>query len=71
MTLNGKRDNFTRSDFEQGAKAALLKRGRATRIIDEVQTAVRSWPAFAAAANVPPEWQAKIQQTHRLGFLAE
>lgn len=68
MTLNGKRDNFTRGDFEQGAKSALLKRGRATSIIDEVQAAVRSWPAFATEAKVPPEWQAKIQQAQRLVF---
>jgi serine/threonine-protein kinase HipA len=71
MTLNGKRDNFTRSDFAQSAKAALLKRGRAAKIIDEVQAAVRSWPAFAAVANVAPAWQKKIQQTHRLVFLTE
>jgi serine/threonine-protein kinase HipA len=66
MTLNGKRDNFTRGDFEQCAKAALLKRGRAVKIIDEVQAAVRSWPTFAAEANVATEWRVKIQRAHRL-----
>lgn len=66
MTLNGKRDNFTRDDFEQCAKAALLKRGRAVKIIDEVQTAVRNWQTFAAEANVTPEWRTKIQRAHRL-----
>jgi len=66
MTLNGKRDNFTREDFEQSAKAALLKRGRAVKIIDEVQAAVRNWQTFAAEAKVAPQWRAKIQRAHRL-----
>ena len=39
MTLNGKRDEFTLGDFEACAKGALMKRGRASTIIDEVQAA--------------------------------
>ena len=36
MTLNGKRDGFTLSDFVAGEKVGLMKRGRATAILDEV-----------------------------------
>lgn len=68
MTLNGKRDGFTREDFEACAKSALMKRGRAATIIAEVQAAVARWPEYAAAARIPDEWQNKIQKTHRLTF---
>ena len=68
MTLNGKRDGFTREDFVQCARSALMKRGRATTILEEVQTAVNRWPEFAAAAGVPDEWRDKVQRAHRLTF---
>jgi hypothetical protein len=44
------------------------KRGRAATILEEVQTAVKRWPEFTAAARVPDEWRDKIQKTHRLTF---
>ena len=68
MTLNGKRDGFTREDFVQCARSALMKRGRAATILEQVQTAVNRWPEFAAEAGVPDEWRDKIQKTHRLTF---
>lgn len=68
MTLNGKRDGFTLADFEQCAKSALMKRGRAAAILEEVQAAVNRWPEFAAEARLPDEWRDKIQKTHRLTF---
>jgi serine/threonine-protein kinase HipA len=70
MTLNGKRDGFTRADFEACAKAALMKRGRAATIVGEVQAAVARWPEFAATAKLSDEWQDKIQKIHRLEFPA-
>jgi serine/threonine-protein kinase HipA len=69
MTLNGKRDGFTREDFEACAKSAVMKRGRAAKIIGEVQAAVKRWPEFAAEARLADEWRDKIQKTHRLSFL--
>ena len=69
MTLNGKRDGFTLADFGACAKTALMKRGRAATIIEEVQAAVKRWPEFAAAAKLADEWRDKIQTTHRLSFL--
>jgi len=70
MMLNGKRDGFTTADLEACAKAALMKRGRATTIIGEVQAAVKRWPEFAAAAKLPDKWRNKIRNTHRLSFPA-
>ena len=70
MTMNGKRDSFTRKDFETFAKTAMMKRGRAAAMIDEVQAVVKEWPVFAAAANVGEQWREKIWITHRLTFPA-
>lgn len=68
MTLNGKRDEFTMADFDACAKSALMKRGRARTIIEEVSAAVARWPEFATEARVADEWQEKIQKSHRLSF---
>jgi serine/threonine-protein kinase HipA len=62
MTVNGKRDGFTLADFEACAKAALMKRGRALAILDEVVEAVRRRPQFAAEAKLTDEWRDRIQQ---------
>ena len=66
MTMNGKRDGFTHKDFVACAKTAMMKRGRAATILDEVQVAVREWPAFAAAADVGYAWRDQIREAHRL-----
>ncbi len=68
MTMNGKRDGFTREDFEACAKSALMKRGRAAAILEEVQTAVMRWAEFAAAAGVADEWREAIRRSHRQSF---
>lgn len=68
MTINGKRDGFTWVDFEECAKAALLKRGRAKAILGEVMEAVRRWPEFAAQARLDDAWREAIGKTHRLDF---
>jgi serine/threonine-protein kinase HipA len=68
MTLNGKREGFTTDDFEACAKSALMKRGRAKAIIDEVREAVARWPEFAAQAALADESREQIQKTHSLSF---
>jgi serine/threonine-protein kinase HipA len=68
MTLNGKRDGFRRGDFEACAKSALMKRGRAAKIVEEVTAAVKRWPEFAAKAKLSEQWLRKIQKQHRLDF---
>jgi serine/threonine-protein kinase HipA len=70
MTMNGKRDGFTLADFNACARTASMKRGRAASIVDEVQVAVRRWPAFAKQARVAAAWREHIQKCHRLSFAA-
>ncbi len=66
MTLNGKRDGFTLNDFQICAKSALLKRGRAEAILEEVRAAVVKWPDHADQADVPAAWRTQIQRNFRL-----
>ncbi len=71
MTVNGKRDNFTRADFDACARSAVMKRGRAETILDEVREAVGRWREFAAQAKVSERDSDRIERTHRLRFPAE
>ncbi|PIZ21349.1 MAG: toxin HipA [Comamonadaceae bacterium CG_4_9_14_0_8_um_filter_57_21] len=66
MTLNGKRDNFTLEDFNACAKSASMKRGRAAKIVAEVQATVSEWKSFAETAGVPDAVREKIQRTLNL-----
>jgi len=69
MSVNGKRDQFTRADLLAVARSAQLKRGRAEAIAEEVITAVRDWPRFATEADVPEDSTRQIQASHRLNLL--
>lgn len=66
MTMNGKRDNFTLEDFNACAKTASMKRGRAAKILAEVQATVSKWPSFAEEVGVPGDVRDKIQRTLNL-----
>jgi serine/threonine-protein kinase HipA len=66
MTMNGKRGNFTMEDFKACAKSASMKRGRAAKIVAEVQATVSKWRSFAEKAGVPGEVRDKIQRTFNL-----
>ena len=66
MTLNGKRDGFKLSDFEACAEVALLKRGEAKRIIQDVQRVVSQWRDCADEVGVDPQQRDGIQETLRL-----
>ncbi len=68
MTLNGKQDNFTMVDFRECAKSAMMKRGRAEKIVNEVREAVAKWPSYAEEAQVSEAWSEKIHRNLRLSF---
>ena len=69
MTVNGKRDQFTRADLLAAGRSAQLKRGRTEAIVEEVIAAVRDWPRTAAEAGVPDDRYREIQASHRLDLL--
>jgi serine/threonine-protein kinase HipA len=66
MSLNGKRDDFTLEDLRSCAHTALMKRGRAEAIFEEVRSAVLRWPEFANEAKVPDRWAEGIGRVHRV-----
>jgi len=68
MTMNGKRDGFTLADFRACGKSALMKRGRAEAIVEEVRAAVAKWPDYAEQAQVMIDWREQIQRSLRLKF---
>jgi len=67
MTMNGKKDHFTIEDFDICSKAALLKRGLARQIIQDVDAVVSSWPDYADKAKVDPERRDQIRGVLRVG----
>jgi len=68
MSVNGKRDGFTRDDLVTCARNAGLKRGRAVTLLEEVLAAVRGWRDQAALAGVPGRDAAKIASAFRLDW---
>lgn len=66
MTMNGKQEYFSLEDFKQCAKVALMKRGRAKTIVQEVTETVSRWPIFANEAEIPQKQRSEVQQAHRL-----
>lgn len=68
MSVNGKRDGFTLEDFRACAKSALMKRGRAETIVEEVRAAVAQWPDYAVKAGVAEDWRVQIQGNLRLSL---
>ncbi|HBR18743.1 MAG TPA: toxin HipA [Phycisphaerales bacterium] len=66
MTVNGKRDNFTLDDFLACGKSALLKRGQAKAILNEVRQVISCWTDYADHAGVNSNQRDKIHKTLRL-----
>lgn len=69
MTLNGKRDDFTRRDIAQLATAADLTEREGLAILDHVRDVVREWPSFAAASGVDQRTTDAIERQLRVRSL--
>lgn len=65
MSMNGQRDQFTLNDFRECAKTALMKRGRADAIIEQVQKATDLWPEVAGEIQIPEDTIHNIYKTFR------
>lgn len=68
MSVNGRRDDFTRADLEACAATASINAARARAIIDEVVTTVADWPRFAEAAEVDEAMRASIDPSLRINL---
>ncbi|MGJ8676906.1 MAG: type II toxin-antitoxin system HipA family toxin [Akkermansiaceae bacterium] len=69
MSMNGKTDDFTLEDFELCAKTALMKRGRAKTILEEVTETVSQWTTFAQEAGVQSQWTKEANKALRLDLV--
>jgi serine/threonine-protein kinase HipA len=66
MSMNGRREGFTRADFGACADTVGMSRRRALAILAEVQEAVAQWPEFAAQAGVEADRAKAIARAQRL-----
>jgi len=66
MTMNGKRDHFTKEDLITLAESISLSKPEA--IINEVITAVEKWPEFARQTGVKPDVMSDISKHLRTNF---
>jgi len=66
MSLNNKRDNFSREDFRAVERTASMKRGRADEILDEVCEAVARWREYAEQAGVDHVLEDEVNRYHRI-----
>ena len=67
MSINGKRDHFTRQDLIDVAQNNDLKNPE--NVIADVIKAVEQWPAFAADAGVSDQKTNAISKDHRLALV--
>jgi len=65
MSLNGKRDDFTRADLLAAARSANIKPPLAGEILAQVENAVRQWKDFALQAEVSNAQHQAIARTLR------
>jgi len=66
MSINGKRDQFTRDDLITVGESISLSKSEG--IIHDVMAAVERWPEFAKQAGVKQKIVLEIQKHHRLNF---
>lgn len=64
MSINGKRDHFTRDDLITVGESISIS--RPGELIDEVAAAVSKWPEFAQASGIGSGLIAEIARNHRL-----
>jgi serine/threonine-protein kinase HipA len=66
MSINGKRDHFTRQDLIDVAQNSDLK--NPNNVIEEVTAAVKHWPTYANEADVGSQKIEAIAKDHRLAL---
>lgn len=69
MSIDGKRDNFSKENLVALAAVGGLKKRKAIEIAQEVNQAVANWPQHAAAAGIDPQRSAAIARSFRNAIL--
>ena len=65
MTMNGKTDNYTKTDLEVCASRMNIGKRRMEKILEEVETAVLKWQVFAESAKIREEIYNEIEKNLR------
>lgn len=65
MSLNGKCDEFERSDFSALAQRFNIPRSREKMMVNEVSESVRNWQKYAEGVGIPNEQIKNRQKYHR------
>ena len=68
MSLNGKRDGFSREDIATFATSVDLTETQGLRILDQVTNVVSEWSKFAGDAGVPELMVEGVGQHLRLNL---
>ena len=66
MSINGKRDDFSKEDLLALAGTAGIKKNKAVELLEQVRTAVLRWSEFAEMAEVSQASMKKIQSVQIL-----
>jgi len=69
MSINGKRDDFSKKDFL--AVAGQFGIRGAGAIMEQVAKAVAAWAALAVDQEVPKELRSAVQKSLRLGMVTK
>ncbi|MEM5773805.1 MAG: type II toxin-antitoxin system HipA family toxin [Anaerolineaceae bacterium] len=70
MSINGRRDGFSRADLLALANLGGIKARRASEMLAHVISVFEHWPDFAEKAGVPEDRARQIQSVLRLSFPA-
>lgn len=62
MSLNDKREDFTRLDFREAGRRAMLKRGSSESILEQIEAVVSRWSSYAEQAGVSDQHTERIQR---------
>lgn len=68
MSINGKRDNFSRSDLIKLANIGGIKSPRANELLDQIIDVISSWSKYAETAKIDEQNTKKIQNSHRINI---
>ena len=66
MSINGKRDDFSKEDLLALAGTAGIKKNKAVELLEQVRTAVLRWSEFAEMAEISKTSMEKIQSAQIL-----
>jgi serine/threonine-protein kinase HipA len=69
MSLNGKRDDFSRDDMLSLGKVGGIKKNRASQLLGQIATAITGWTEFATSGGVPDQDVKRIERTFRKNIL--